>query len=120
MAYDKQEARVRRHIRIRKKLSGTKERPRLSIYRGTRSLNAQIIDDVAGKTIFSISTLDKNFKGAGNKGGNVKGAVVLGELIAKKAQELGITVVVFDRGGYVYHGRIKAFAESARKAGLKF
>jgi len=120
MAYDKQEARVRKHVRIRKNLSGTNQRPRLSIYRGTRSLNAQIIDDAAGKTIFSISTLDKNFKSAGNNGGNVKGAAALGELIAKKAQEKGITVVVFDRGGYLYHGRIKAFAESARKAGLKF
>ncbi len=121
MAYDKREARIRKHERIRKKLSGTKERPRLSVYRSVRNLNVQIIDDVEGKTIFSMSSLDKAFKaGSGVTGGNVKGAAALGELIAKKAQEKGITAVVFDRGGFPYHGRVKAFAESAKKAGLKF
>lgn len=116
----RREARIRKHERIRKYLGGTDKRPRLAISRSLRNLNAQVIDDIAGKTILSLSTLDAEFKKASKTGGNVKSASVLGELVAKKVLEKGITTVVFDRGGYLYHGRIKAFADSARKAGLKF
>ena len=120
MSNERRQARIRKHQRIRKNMMGTKDMPRLCLYRSLNNLNAQIIDDLDAKTIVSLSTLDKDFKKANNKGGNVKSALVLGELIAKKAQEKGITNVVFDRGGYLYHGRIKAFAEAARKVGLKF
>ena len=120
MSDPRREARIRKHERIRKTLSGTAGRPRLCIFRSLNNLNAQLIDDLEGKTIISLSTLDKEFKKASPKGGNIKGASALGESLAKKALEKGITNVVFDRGGYLYHGRIKAFADSARKAGLKF
>jgi len=116
----RREARIRKHERIRKNLSGTAQKPRLCIFRSLNNLNAQLVDDTENKTIFSASTLDKDFKKSNPKGGNVKSAVLLGELLAKKAQEKGITNVVFDRGGYLYHGRVKAFADSARKSGLKF
>jgi len=116
----RREARLRKHIRIRKYLSGTAERLRLCIYRSLNNMNAQLIDDVEGKTLISLSTLDKEFKKANPKGGNLKSAAALGEQLAKAAQAKGITDVVFDRGGYIYHGRVKAFADSARKAGLKF
>jgi len=108
--------RQRVHTRIREKMSGTAERPRLNVYRSLNHLYTQLIDDAAGNTIISASTLAAKLK----TGGNVAAAKELGKLIAEKAQEKGIKKVVFDRGGYLYHGRIKALAESAREAGLEF
>ena len=115
---DKNSNRVKRHLRVRKKVSGTPERPRLSVYRSEKNIYAQIIDDVNAVTLVSASTLDKdlNLKVGGNK----EAAKLVGELIAKKALDKGITEVVFDRGGYVYHGRVQELAEAAREAGLKF
>lgn len=113
-------ARYARHERIRKRLSGTAERPRLSIFRSLKNTNAQLIDDVAQRTLLSVSTLDKEIKKICPGGGNIKAAALLGEVLAKKAKEKGITKVVFDRGGYLYHGRVKALAEGSRKEGLEF
>jgi large subunit ribosomal protein L18 len=113
------DGRIRRHKRIRKKIVGSKDRPRLSVYRSLSNLYAQIIDDENNNTVLSCSTLEKDIKDQ-CKNNNIKAASILGELIAKKAQEKGITDVVFDRGGYPYHGKIKAVAEAARKGGLKF
>ncbi|MCC6109423.1 MAG: 50S ribosomal protein L18 [Denitrobacterium sp.] len=110
----------RRHTRVRGKVSGTPERPRLCITRSNSNIYAQVIDDVAGKTLCAVSTLGPEFKATGKKGANVEGAAVIGELIGKKATAAGITEVVFDRGGNLYHGRIKAVADGAREAGLKF
>lgn len=107
----------RRHIRVRRKISGTAERPRLCIYRSNRNLFAQLIDDVTGTTIVSSSTLDKEVK---TKLANKEAAKEVGTLIAKKATKKGVENVVFDRSGYQYHGVIKEFAEAAREAGLKF
>lgn len=107
----------RRHIRVRRKVSGTAERPRLCIYRSNKNLFAQIIDDVAGNTLVSASTLDKDIK---TKLANKEAAKEVGAAIAKKATGKGIENVVFDRSGYQYHGVIKEFAEAAREAGLKF
>ncbi|MBI1908696.1 MAG: 50S ribosomal protein L18 [Deltaproteobacteria bacterium] len=126
---DKLEARLRRKERIRKKVSGSAERPRLSVYRSLSNIFAQLIDDQAGRTILAASTLSKDFKGGSPKGaspknkkdaGNLKGAKLLGTLVAKKAKAQGIERVVFDRGGFLFHGRIKAFADGAREGGLKF
>ncbi|MBR6530817.1 MAG: 50S ribosomal protein L18 [Clostridia bacterium] len=109
--------RIHRHKRVRGKISGTAEMPRLSVYRSTNHIYAQIIDDVKGVTLCSASSLDKEIKG---KGGNKEGAKLVGQLIAKVALEKGIDTVVFDRGGYLYHGRVKEVAEGAREGGLKF
>lgn len=115
---DKNSSRVKRHLRVRKKVSGTPERPRLAVYRSEKNIYAQLIDDVNAVTIVSASTLDKDL---GLKvGGNKEAAKLVGELVAKRALDKGIAEVVFDRGGYVYHGRVQALAESAREAGLKF
>ena len=114
---DKKVKRERRHLRVRKKVFGTPERPRLSVYRSEKNIYAQIIDDVNAVTLVSASSLDKDFSA---KGGNKEGAKAVGELVAKKALEKGVNEVVFDRGGYVYHGRVQQLAESAREAGLKF
>lgn len=114
---NRQEARVRRHLRIRKKVSGTAERPRLSVYRSEKNIYAQIIDDVAQITLVSASTIDKDFNGLGS---NKEAAKEVGKLVAQKAIEKGIKSVVFDRGGYIYHGRIQELAEGAREAGLEF
>ena len=114
---DKKTSRARRHVRVRKKVFGTPERPRLSVYRSEKNIYAQIIDDVNAVTLVSASSLDKDFSA---KGGNKEGAKAVGELVAKKALEKGVNEVVFDRGGYVYHGRVQQLAESAREAGLKF
>ena len=114
---DKKASRVRRHLRVRKKVFGTPERPRLSVYRSEKNIYVQIIDDVNAKTLVSASSLDKDFS---VKGGNKDGAKLVGENIAKKAIDSGITEVVFDRGGYIYHGRVQQLAEAAREAGLKF
>ncbi|WP_438435306.1 50S ribosomal protein L18 [Gorillibacterium sp. sgz500922] len=116
---DKNEARLKRHLRVRKKIQGTVERPRLSIYRSSKHMYAQIIDDVNGKTLAAASTQDKELQNVAN-GGNIEAAVQVGNLIAKRAKEQGVEKVVFDRGGYLYHGRIKALADAAREGGLEF
>ncbi len=111
------ERRLRRHRRIRQKIFGTPQRPRLCVYKSLKHLYVQVIDDVAGHTLAAASTTEKALK---LKGGTVKSAQVLGEVIAERAQQKGITAVVFDRGGYPYHGVVKALAEASRKAGLHF
>ena len=111
------EARHRIRERIRSKVSGTAERPRLAVFRSLKYIYAQVIDDASGKTIASASSREKD---SGAKGANAAAAKAVGALIAKKAQDKGITQVVFDRGGYVYHGNIKALADAARENGLKF
>lgn len=108
--------RIRRHIRVRNKVSGTPERPRLSVYRSNKQIYAQIIDDIAGTTIVSASSLNLKLE----NGGNVEAAAKVGAEIAKLAQDKEIKSVVFDRGGYLYHGRVKALADAAREAGLEF
>lgn len=113
-------ARLRRHRRVRKKVFGTPERPRLSVFRSTNNIYAQIIDDVNGITITSASTLDSEVKSEVSTGGNIDAAKKVGELIAARAKEKGIDHVVYDRGGFLYHGRIKALADAAREAGLTF
>lgn len=114
---DKNKVRKKRHARVRTKIQGTAERPRLNVYRSNKYIYAQIIDDVAGHTIVSASSLEKDFEGAAN---NIETATKVGEIIAKRAAEKNITNVVFDRGGYLYHGRVKALAEAARENGLQF
>lgn len=114
---DRKSERIRRHIRVRTKISGTAERPRLCVYRSNKNLFVQVIDDVAGITICQASTLDKEVK---TKYANIEAAKEVGTLIAKRAIEKNIKAVVYDRGGYVYHGVIKQLAESAREAGLEF
>ena len=109
--------RVRRHQRVRGKISGTPERPRLSVFRSEKHIFAQIIDDVNGTTLVSASSVEKGFEG---NGGNCEAAAKIGKLIGERAVAAGITEVVFDRGGNVYHGRVKALAEGAREGGLKF
>ena len=114
---DRKATRRRRHIRVRRKISGTPECPRLCVYRSNSNIYAQIIDDVAGNTLVSCSTLDKEIK---TKHANKEAAKEVGTLIAKKATEKNIKQVVFDRGGYIYHGVVKELAEAAREAGLEF
>lgn len=115
--FDKDARRRRIHVRIRRKVKGTPERPRLAVFRSLKHIYAQIIDDRAGRTLVSASS---NEKGSSANGGNVAGAREIGRLIAERARARGITRVVFDRGGYLYHGRVKALAEAAREAGLEF
>jgi large subunit ribosomal protein L18 len=114
---EKKEIRNRIHRRIRRKLSGTAERPRLAVFRSVAHIYAQVIDDAASTTLVSASSVDKDGK---TKGGNVTAAKAIGKLVAERAKEKGIKSVVFDRGGYQYHGRIKALADAAREAGLEF
>ena len=109
--------RLKRHARVRGKISGTPERPRLCVFRSESNIYAQIIDDVAGNTLCSASTVEKEFEG---NGGNVEAAKKIGLKVAERALSKGIETVVFDRGGYIYHGRVKALAEGAREGGLKF
>lgn len=116
----KKEKRIRRHHRIRKKIIGTKDCPRLSVCRTLSNLYAQLIDDLNGKTLIGVSTCAKEFRKKTPYAGNVKAAELLGETLAQQAKEKGISKVVFDRGGFLYHGRIRAFAESCRKQGLQF
>ncbi|MFC5528031.1 50S ribosomal protein L18 [Cohnella yongneupensis] len=116
---DKNKARLKRHLRVRKKITGTNERPRLSVFRSSKHIYAQLIDDVKGVTLASASTVDKELADIGN-GGNVESARKVGELIANRAKAKGYENVVFDRGGYLYHGRIQALADAAREAGLQF
>ena len=117
---NRSEVRVNKHRRLRSRLSGTPERPRLAVFRSNNHMYAQVIDDVAGNTIVSASTLQSEVKEGLEKTNNVEAAAKLGEVIAKKALDNGINEVVFDRGGYIYHGRVAALAEAAREAGLKF
>ncbi len=114
---DTNAARVRRHKRVRKNISGTAERPRLNVYRSLNHIYAQVIDDVKGVTLVAASSMDKGFEGYG---GNIEGAKSVGKAVAEKALAAGIKAVVFDRGGYVYHGRVAALAEGAREGGLEF
>ena len=112
--------RIFRHRRIRKTMSGTSERPRMCVHRSLKNISVSIIDDSTGKVLMGMSTLAKEIKGKLKTGGNIKAAEVLGEAFAKVAVAKGIKAVSFDRGGYIYHGRVKAFADAARKAGLEF
>ncbi len=114
---DKNVARLNRHKRVRGKITGTNERPRLNVFRSTNNIYAQLIDDVAGVTLASASTLDKELNGYG---GNKEAAHKVGKLLAQRAASKNITEVVFDRGGYIFHGRVKELAEGAREGGLKF
>jgi len=114
---NKKAMRLKRHIRVRGKISGTAERPRLNVFRSNANIYAQIIDDVSGVTLVSANTLEKGFEGAT---GNAEAAKKVGTVLAERAKAKGIEEVVFDRGGYVYHGRVAALAEGAREGGLKF
>jgi len=114
------EAREKRHFRVRAKIYGTAERPRLNIFRSEKNIYAQLINDDIGNTLVAASSLDKELKEKISTGSNKEAAKVVGELVGKKAIEAGIKKVVFDRGGYIYHGRVKELAEAARQAGLEF
>ena len=113
----KNEIRLRIHKRIRKHTAGTQERPRLAVFRSLNHIYAQVIDDDQGHTLAAAASTEKDLRG---KGGNVAGAKMIGKTVAQRAKEKGITKVVFDRGGYLYHGRVKALADAAREAGLEF
>ena len=115
--FDKNAQRAKRRVRVRSKISGTAERPRLSVFRSNANIYAQIIDDVKGVTLVSASSLEKGFEGAT---GNAEAARKVGKAVAERAKEKGITTVVFDRSGYLYHGRVAELAEGAREAGLEF
>lgn len=117
---DKNKARLKRHLRVRKKVVGTVERPRLNVFRSSKHIYAQVIDDTNGVTIVAASTLDKSISESIENGGSVEAARKVGELIAQRAKEKGIASVVFDRGGYLYHGRVQALADAAREVGLEF
>jgi len=117
---DKNAIRIRKHARVRKKVSGTAERPRLNVFRSSKNMYAQIIDDIAGTTLVAASTIDEALKGKLKYSGNKEAAKEVGKLIAERAKEKGITDVVFDRSGYIYHGRVKELADGAREAGLNF
>ena len=116
----RQEVRVKKHMRIRNRFSGTAERPRLAVFRSNNHMYAQIIDDTVGNTLVSASTLEKEIKAELEKTNNVDAAAYLGTVIAKRALEKGISEVVFDRGGFIYQGKIAALADAAREAGLQF
>ena len=116
----RQKVRVKKHRRMRNRLSGTAQRPRLAVFRSNNHMYAQIIDDTVGNTLVSASTLEKDVKAELEKTNNVDAAAYLGTVIAKRAVEKGIKTVVFDRGGFIYHGKIAALADAAREAGLEF
>ena len=116
----RQEVRLNKHRKLRNRFSGTAERPRLAVFRSNNHMYAQIIDDTVGNTLVSASTLEKDVKAELEKTNNVDAAAYLGTVIAKRAQEKGITTVVFDRGGFIYQGKIAALADAAREAGLEF
>ncbi|MDD4095131.1 MAG: 50S ribosomal protein L18 [Oscillospiraceae bacterium] len=117
---DKNEIRRRKHVRVRKKIAGTPARPRLCVFRSNLHMYAQVIDDTTGQTLAAASTMDKEIKSDKSGAANKEGARAVGELVAKRAIEKGVTEVVFDRSGYIYHGRVAALAEAAREAGLTF
>ena len=112
--------RRRIHVRMRKRIIGTTERPRLAVHRSSRHIRAQVIDDASGRTIVSASSLDKEVRAMIKGGGNIAASKVVGKAVAERAKAKGVEQVVFDRGGYQYHGRVQALAEAAREAGLKF
>ncbi|MCM1055990.1 MAG: 50S ribosomal protein L18 [Firmicutes bacterium] len=116
----RKDVRVKKHMRIRNRFSGTAERPRLAVFRSNNHMYAQIIDDTVGNTLVSASTVEKSVKGELEKTNNVDAAAYLGTVIAKRAIEKGIKEVVFDRGGFIYHGKVAALADAAREAGLEF
>ena len=116
---DKNLTRQQRHFRVRKKVSGTPERPRLNVYRSLAHIYVQIVDDTKGHTLAAASSVDVTLRDE-KIGGNIEGAQAVGKLVAERAKAAGITKVVFDRGGYLYHGRVKALADAAREAGLEF
>ena len=116
----KNQIRQRRHVRVRRKVSGTPECPRLNVFRSLSHMYAQIIDDTTGRTLVAASTMDKAVKDEVGYGGNIEAAKAVGKAVAEKAAEAGIKDVVFDRGGYPYNGRVKALADAAREAGLNF
>lgn len=117
---NRNEIRLRKHVRVRKRIAGTSERPRLDVFRSLNHIYAQVIDDTNGNTLVAASTLDEALKGKIGFGGNKAAAAEVGKLVAQKAINKGIKQVVFDRGGYIYHGRIKELADAAREAGLEF
>lgn len=119
-AKDKQTARARRHFRVRKKLAGTAERPRLAVFRSNKHISAQVIDDRSGRTLAAASTVEAALRGSDDGTGNKAAAASVGRLVAERARAAGVTSVVFDRGGFQYHGRVAAVAEAAREAGLEF
>ncbi len=119
-AMDRSSERRRVHRRIRRRISGNSDRPRLCVFRSLKYMYAQIVDDVKGTTLVSASTAEKDVRGDMKQGGNIEASKLVGKAIAERAKEKGIEAVVFDRGGYLYHGRIKAVAEAARESGLKF
>ncbi|MDH7571036.1 MAG: 50S ribosomal protein L18 [Armatimonadota bacterium] len=112
--------RERRHLRVRKKVFGTAERPRLGVFRSSKHIYAQLIDDTQGRTLAAASTLEERLRSEGVKGANKEAAKKVGLLVAERAKERGVTKVVFDRGGYLYHGRVAALADGAREGGLEF
>lgn len=114
------EVRAKKHLKVRKRISGTPERPRMAVFRSNNHMYVQVIDDVAGNTLVSASTLQGEVKEGLEKTNNIDAAAKLGSVIAKRAIDKGIKTVVFDRGGYIYHGKVKALAEAAREAGLEF
>ncbi|NLK97791.1 50S ribosomal protein L18 [Defluviitalea saccharophila] len=114
------EVRAKKHLKIRKKIQGTTQRPRLSVFRSDKHIYAQIIDDVKGTTVVAASTLEKDITKQLEKTNTVQAAKVVGEIVARRALDKGVTEVVFDRGGYIYHGKVKALADAAREAGLQF
>ncbi len=116
----RQKVREKKHLKIRNRFSGTAERPRLAVFRSNNHISVQVIDDAAGKTLVAASTLEKDIKAKLEKTNNVEAAKMIGEVIAKRALDKGIETVVFDRGGYIYHGKVAALAEAAREAGLQF
>jgi large subunit ribosomal protein L18 len=120
MSEKSRQARLRRHRRVRAKISGTAERPRLNVFRSLGQIYVQVIDDVAGHTLASASTIDRQLRGQVEGKNKTEAAKMVGALVAQRAQALGIKQVVFDRGGYRYHGRVKALADGAREAGLEF
>jgi large subunit ribosomal protein L18 len=115
----RREARLRRHHRVRKKITGTPERPRLAVFRSNRHLTLQVIDDVNGRTIAAAATVEPDIRAAGPTG-NISAATTAGRLVAERAKAAGVSQVVFDRGGFLFHGRVKAAADAAREAGLEF
>lgn len=116
----KEELRLKRHQRIRMRMSGTPEKPRLVVHRSLKNISAQVLDDTTAKVLFSLSTKDKALKQQFSSAGNLKSSVLFGEIFAKTAKEKGIIKVIFDRAGYLYHGRVKSFAEALRKGGMEF
>lgn len=117
---DKVRLRLKRHRRVRYKVSGTADRPRLAVFRSEKHIYAQIINDDAGHTVAAASTMDANLRGGGKTGANIEAAKAVGALIAERAKEKGVTSVVFDRGGFQYHGRVQQLADAAREGGLQF